>query len=35
MKLLYFAWLRNKIGLSAEEVTPPETVATVNDLWPG
>ena len=32
MKLLYFAWLRNKIGLSSEEVTPPETVTTVNDL---
>jgi len=32
MKLLYFAWLREKAGLSQEEVTPPDTVATVADL---
>jgi sulfur-carrier protein len=32
MKLLYFAWLRERIGLGEEEVTPPASVATVADL---
>ena len=32
MKLLYFAWLRARIGTAAEEVTPPETVADVGGL---
>jgi molybdopterin synthase sulfur carrier subunit len=32
MKLLYFAWLRGKIGKSAEELTPPPFVRTVGDL---
>ena len=32
MKLLYFAWLRSKIGLGAEEVEPPEGVADVAGL---
>lgn len=32
MKLLYFAWLRTKIGVSEEEVDPPAGVATVGDL---
>lgn len=32
MKLIYFAWLRTKIGVGEEEVTPPATVATVADL---
>ena len=32
MKLLYFAWLRSKRGLSAEEVSPPAEVATVGQL---
>ncbi len=32
MKLLYFAWLRTKIGISSEEVTPPEAVADVGGL---
>ena len=26
MKLLYFAWLRSKTGVSEEEVTPPAEV---------
>ncbi len=32
MKLLYFAWLRARIGTGAEEVTPPAEVATVAGL---
>ena len=32
MTLLYFAWVREKIGISQESVTPPETVRTVDEL---
>ena len=32
MRVLYFAWLRERIGTGSEEVTPPESVATVADL---
>ncbi|HET7716244.1 MAG TPA: molybdopterin converting factor subunit 1 [Bauldia sp.] len=32
MKLVYFAWVRERIGLTEEDVTLPETVATVDDL---
>jgi molybdopterin synthase sulfur carrier subunit len=32
MKLLYFAWLRERIGKSAEEIELPAGVATVADL---
>ena len=32
MKLLYFAWLREKTGTAFEEVSPPDSVATVADL---
>jgi len=32
MQLLYFAWVRERVGLSAEQVTPPPEVATVADL---
>ena len=32
MKLLYFAWLREKAGVSNEDVFPPDSVATVADL---
>lgn len=32
MKVLYFAWLRQKVGLGEEEVTPPPTVNTVAAL---
>ena len=32
MKLLYFAWLRTKIGCGEEELEPPVEVATVEDL---
>ena len=32
MKLLYFAWLRSKIGTGEEQLTPPSDVVTVRDL---
>ncbi len=32
MKLLYFAWLREKVGTAREEAEPPESVVTVKDL---
>lgn len=32
MRILYFAWLRERLGMAEEEVTPPPHVATVRDL---
>jgi len=32
MRILYFAWLREKAGVSEETLTLPGTVATVADL---
>ncbi len=32
MKLLYFAWVREKLGRQEEELTPPEEVRTVGEL---
>ncbi|MFP3945243.1 MAG: molybdopterin converting factor subunit 1 [Alphaproteobacteria bacterium] len=32
MKVLYFAWLRERVGLGEEEVSPPGDVATVGAL---
>ena len=32
MKVKYFAWLRQKVGMSEEDVTPPPEIATVQDL---
>jgi len=32
MKLLYFAWLRTKLGLAEEEIVPPEEVCDVASL---
>ena len=32
MKLLYFAWVRQKVGTSEEVVTPPASVTTVSAL---
>ncbi len=32
MKLLYFAWLRGKLGKASEELTPPAFVTNVGDL---
>jgi molybdopterin synthase sulfur carrier subunit len=32
LELLYFAWLRERVGCSQEKVSPPAEVATVADL---
>jgi molybdopterin synthase sulfur carrier subunit len=32
VKLLYFAWVRERIGKAEEEVEPPAGVSTVGDL---
>lgn len=32
MKVLYFAWLRARIGVAQETVDPPAEVVTVGDL---
>lgn len=32
MRLLYFAWFREKAGVSEEQVTPPDSVTTVAAL---
>jgi len=32
MKILYFAWLRERLDRGEEEVSPPEGVRTVADL---
>lgn len=37
MKILYFAWLRERLNKDSEEVSPPADVRTVGDLigWLG
>jgi molybdopterin synthase sulfur carrier subunit len=32
VKILYFAWLRERLDRGEEEVSPPSSVATVADL---
>ena len=32
MKLIYFAWIREKVGQSSEEIELPPGVKTVSDL---
>ena len=32
MKLLYFAWVRERLGKAEEQVEPPAGVATVSEL---
>ncbi len=32
MKLLYFAWVKQKTGIAEETLDPPETVRSVADL---
>jgi molybdopterin synthase sulfur carrier subunit len=32
MKALYFAWVRERVGMAEEELNPPSTVETVGDL---
>ena len=32
MKVRYFAWVRERVGKTEEEIDPPSSVATVTDL---
>jgi sulfur-carrier protein len=32
VRLLYFAWVREKLGRADETVTPPDSVTTVGEL---
>ena len=32
MRVLYFAWVKEKAGIACEEIEPPEGVATIADL---
>ena len=32
MKLLYFAWVRERVGKAEEQIDPPAGVATVGEL---
>jgi molybdopterin synthase sulfur carrier subunit len=32
MRILYFAWVRERIGIAEEEIAPPDGVATVGAL---
>ena len=32
MKLVYFAWVRERVGRAEEEIAPPGDVATVDQL---
>ena len=32
MKLRYFAWVRERVGKTEEEIDPPEGIATVAEL---
>jgi sulfur-carrier protein len=32
VKLLYFAWVRERIGMAEEDIEPPSGVTTVSDL---
>ena len=32
MKAIYFAWVRERIGVAEEEIEPPSHVLTVGDL---
>ena len=32
MKAVYFAWVRERIGVAEEEITPPASVQTVEQL---
>lgn len=32
MKAVYFAWVRERVGKSDEDLSPPQTVETISDL---
>ena len=35
MRVLYFAWVKEKAGIAAEEIDPPKGVTTSTMLSPG
>ena len=35
MKALYFAWVRERIGLTEEEIAPPASSRPSPISWPG
>ena len=32
MKIVYFAWVRERVGKAEEELAPPHSVATIGEL---
>ena len=32
MKIVYFAWVRERVGKAEEELVPPRSVATIGEL---
>lgn len=32
MKIIYFSWVRDKTGIGSEELSPPASVTTVEEL---
>ena len=32
MRVLYFAWVKEKAGIAAEEIDPPKSVTTIAEL---
>ena len=34
VKLLYFAWLRERVGMSEEDIILPAEISTIGDLIP-
>lgn len=32
MRILYFSWLKEKIGLNSQEIIKPKSIETVDDL---
>ena len=32
MKAVYFAWVRERVGMTEEEIDPPSEIVTVRDL---
>ena len=32
MKILYFSWVRDRVGVGSEELSPPDSVANVEGL---
>ena len=32
MKLVYFAWVRERVGKAEEDIAPPASIATVTEL---